>query len=502
MLIRLSGISLGAALLWPCQPALQAQSSAYVPLDDARLPLVEHLITRGVITDPAPMVRPFRRSDLLLSLDSARAPAGSADADLVARLLREYRADTAEARWRLEARAGAQGYQNARQDMLLPAGPGGVRPYADLGLTANFGPVVAVTRPALEPRVTDDPAWPGRTDLDVAFRMREAYLSGQFKWFRLMFGDLQRSWGPVGAQGIPLSDYSYPRTHWQLYLGKPSINLMAVSAQLRDDSDSTGAVIHRYWFGHRLSFKLGSSWDLALWETTVLAGEDQNFDDRFRNPVSLLLLANTYGLGTEGNTMVGLDLRWRAGPRITLEGQIAVDDLQYQNRSGPDRFPDRWGVTVAGYGPLGNRLAWRSAVTVATSLAFRAQNPFESFVDAGVGIGRSVADNLQWLGEVSLPLEGWLLLRPRAIITLQGQGRLNDPIPANPGQVPQLFIGTRQDTYRLAVAASGRRGIMDLSAEAGVNHVRNADHVAGSSRTEFQGRIQLTVGLFRQGRFR
>ena len=42
---------------------LRAQASPYVPLDDPRLPLLEHLIARGDIDDPSPMVRPFRRAD-------------------------------------------------------------------------------------------------------------------------------------------------------------------------------------------------------------------------------------------------------------------------------------------------------------------------------------------------------------------------------------------------------------------------------------------------------
>ena len=48
-----------------------AQSSPYLPLDDPRLPLLEHLIARGDIADPSPMVRPFRRADALRVLAGA-----------------------------------------------------------------------------------------------------------------------------------------------------------------------------------------------------------------------------------------------------------------------------------------------------------------------------------------------------------------------------------------------------------------------------------------------
>ena len=70
------------ALSRPCSPrrssarsspsAGAAQASPYLPLDDPRLPLIEHLIARGDIADPSPMVRPFRRADALRVLARRR----------------------------------------------------------------------------------------------------------------------------------------------------------------------------------------------------------------------------------------------------------------------------------------------------------------------------------------------------------------------------------------------------------------------------------------------
>ncbi|HEY9507355.1 MAG TPA: hypothetical protein VIQ27_15395, partial [Gemmatimonadales bacterium] len=63
----LAAVLLGA--LAPTRGA--AQSSPHLPLDDPRLPLLEHLIARGDIADPSPMVRPFTRADALRVLTSA-----------------------------------------------------------------------------------------------------------------------------------------------------------------------------------------------------------------------------------------------------------------------------------------------------------------------------------------------------------------------------------------------------------------------------------------------
>lgn len=480
---------------------LSAQASPYIPLDDPRLPLIEFLITRGDIEDPSPMVRPFRRADLLSALDSAGLDSTSPAGRLAATLRSEYQQEDAEAWGRVTGRLGLQAYSNGRRDVIAPSGPDGVEPYADLGLTGVFGPIVGVMRPASERRVNDDPAWPGQRNIDGVFRMVEAYLSAQFKWFSITFGDLQRNWGPVGNTGIPLSFYSYPRTSWAFYVGKRSINLRAVGAALRDETDIAGNVIHRYWFGHRLAFNITKRFQAAIWETTVLAGNDQNFDARFRNPASILLLANTYGQTAEGNIMVGLDLHWQAARWLTLEAVLAIDDFQYQETSGANRYPNRLAGTVAGFGPLGERLSWRVLYTRASSLAFRAMNPFESFTDDGVGIGRNYSDNDQLTAMISLPIRQRWIVSPRAVIRRQGEGLLTDPAPPRQGagSIPQIFSGTVQTTYRLGLVMSGKGGPIDLQANLGMNHVTNADHQMGVSRTEFQGWLQATVGFDWQG---
>src|SRR5688572_7661391 len=96
---------------------LVAQASPNVPLDDPRLPPVEHLIARGTIPDPSPMIRPFGRSDVIQSLRRADTTKGSVDAELVRRLSAEF-TDLEGARWGAEARVGAQAYTRARRDLL------------------------------------------------------------------------------------------------------------------------------------------------------------------------------------------------------------------------------------------------------------------------------------------------------------------------------------------------------------------------------------------------
>ena len=172
---------------------------------------------------------------------------------------------------------------------------------------------------------------------------------------------------------------------------------------------------------------------LGLWETTVVAGVDREFDGRYRNPLSLLLFTNQYGLGADGNVLFGFDGRYRIGKGTTIEAQVGLDDLQYENTSGEDRYPNRWAFTVAAFGPVGSRLSWRAFYTQASSLAFRTINPFENLTDGGVGLGRNFADMDRVTVTVSLPVaERWLFM-PELTLQRQGEGEINDPFPATPG---------------------------------------------------------------------
>jgi hypothetical protein len=332
--------------------------------------------------------------------------------------------------------------------------------------------------------------------------MPEAYLSAQFKYGSVFYGQMDRNWGPVGIEGIGLSDYGYSDTELAFDVGVDAVRLVGLARTLEDARDSTGDRVHRYFFAHRLGVRLTDRLRLGVWETTVLAGADREFDGRYRNPLSLLLLANQYGLGADGNVMFGLDGRYRIGKGTTVEAQVGLDDLQYENTSGEDRYPNRWALTLAAFGPVGRRLSWRALYTQASSLAFRTLNPFENLTDGGVGLGRNFADMDRVTLTVSVPAGARWLFTPELTLQRQGEGDINDPFPASPGDagdIPQLFIGTVERTWRAAVAVSGRQGPLDLRASAGWHHVVNAGHRSGDTEDRFVGRIQATLGLSRRG---
>ncbi len=481
---------------------LRGQASAYLALDDPRLPLFEHLVGRGDVRDPSPQVRPFRRADALESLlaaDTVGAP--------LRRQIQELRAawvqDTAVAQWGVGGRAGLDGHTSANRDPLHRAGEGGAWPYGELSGHGAFGPVAVVSRTAIEPRLDDDPDWPGRKDLVITGRMSEAYISGQWRFARLFYGAVDRQWGPNGVAGIPLSTYAYPRTELAVDIGTDRLRLSAHAAQLADDFDSTGARIHRYWFAHRLAVSPSRRFAVALWETTIISGAGREFEGRWRNPASFLLLSNQYGLGADGNIMVGADVTWWVTSRLRLESQVAIDDINYPDPGGTDKTPSRYAFTLAASGPVGASSAWRLIYTQASSLAFRTQNEAERYTDGATGLGRGFGGNDQTSLFVSFPVGATTLLTPELTYHRQGEGRLTDSFPsteASAGDVPALFVGTVEKTLRLGLGMSGARGRLHAAGRTGLHYVLDADHVAGRTRTELVADLRVTIGIATGGR--
>jgi hypothetical protein len=484
--------------------ALAAQASPYLALDDPRLPALEHLIARGDVEDPTPLVRPFRRADARRVLAVADTAPGTPSGRLIRALRVEFDDPAGEAWARLAPRVGAEAYSHARRDVLHPAGPAGARPYGHVLAEAVFGNLALVSRPAVEPRLVTDPDWPGRKDLKVTGRHVEGYLSAQFRWVSLLYGQMDMNWGPVVVPGIAVSNYGYPRPVAGLQVGGRSLKLSAFAAELRDETDTAGETVKRYFFAHRIDARLSDRLQLGLWETTVLAGVDRSFDARYRNPLTLLVLANQYGLGDEGaNVLVGFDAQWRAGGRTTLQAQLGIDDIQYENRTGPTRTPDRYALSVVGSGPVGSVAAWRACYTLATSLTFRTLDPFQDFWDSGVGLGRNFADDDQLSLFLTVPASVHWLLTPELALLRQGEGRITDPFPATDsalGATPTVFIGTMERTFRVALGVSGRQGPLGLAANAGLHHVVNFRHQRGRTENRFEGRVVFTLGFERRGR--
>ncbi|MEO5799851.1 MAG: capsule assembly Wzi family protein [Gemmatimonadales bacterium] len=502
LLRRLSGPALVLALL--AIPSIaRAQGSPYLTLDDPDLPLLEHLISRGDVADPSPFVRPFTRRDATRVLRGAQS---SADAALVARLLKRWELPEGESTWRAAGRVGAQGYGAARRDALQPSGEARAGEfYGEAALSGTFGAVVVGSRVVAENRLKDDPDWTGDAEQrskHLALRAADAYVAAQWRLVHLHLGQVDRNWGPAGVAGLGVSNVGYPRPDLSLELVTSRLTAQFVFTPLPSERLANGNLVERYAAAHRIGWRPSTRFEIGAWETMILADEAENGTNAIGSLFSVMTFAAQFGRKANTNSILGLDARWRATPRLQFEAQFAGDDIRLgstNSAAGEANRPNRYAFTMGARGALPRGLSWRAHYVRVSSLAYRTSNPLQNFTADGVGTVRIIPDNDELTGTIGVPVAHALLLSPSLSWQRQGEGRLDVTPPFN-ASTPTFLIGTVRRTLRAAVGLSGGVGPAKVLADVGVNRVRNADQVVGRSTSSLEGRVIVTIGGAAQGR--
>ena len=471
------------------------QASPYLPTDDPRLPLLEHLIARGEIRDPSPLERPFRKGDILLALRASSNPA--------AQRLAADLAPVTDGRWGLIAlKVGAQGYSQGRRDLLQEGGKGNPGVYSELHAEISERSLVLVGRAAIDTRLSHDPDYTvGRVRLPFLrddSRVLDLYAGLQARWGEVQVGQMARNWGPAGVPGVPMSDAAYPRPDIGLRLGRGAIRFSSVVTRLGSarvfGPDTLTEDIDRYFVSHRLTVNLGPTLTIAAWEVGVIAGPPDALDATTRALVPLLVIPALVASKNHRNEMVGGDISWRPSPWLRLEAQLAIDDWNF-DANNP--YPQRWAGAVTGSGALGRSASWQARYTTASSLAFQTLYPQENIVDEGIGIGRLFPDNEMLDLSAGIPVSATWLVSPRLAVLRQGEGRLLAPYPAfaEAGGVPSRFIGITATSVWAGLGVAGWHRALQVSGEGGLRHTSNAGHVAGRTRISLEGRVTATLGL-------
>jgi hypothetical protein len=490
------------AVLLAARPAAGQSASPYVPASHWATPHLEALIAGGVIRDPAPLLRPFRRRDAVRELrlaDTLRA--GRSTRGTIRRLIAELDdPDTDGVRYRAAVFFALRSATHARRGDVRDSGPGGTWPAFGGWGDASFGPVVLATSIEGDYRLDDDPDYRGGkvgpTTRKVPTRMPVAYLSAQFRFGEVLYGALPGNWGPPFADGFAISTEPFSYDALTVRLGTRDRHLGLIATQLDPTFDSTGAPVNRYLAGHYLYLRFGPAVAVNLWETTLFAGVDRSFDPWFLNPLKLTNYSSTDEERVSSNNLVGLDLAVSPGSWPRLHLSLYTDDLSAI--VGEDE-PFQGGLTLGAQGGIRPAIGWTAFYTAVSSLSYRADNPAETYQRRGVGLARNQSDYDQLTVRVTwspLPLT---LVGPEVTLIRQGEGDLRDPFPADLTSVPTLHQGVVERTLRLALRGDlslrvGPLGGM-LAVSGGLHHVSNAGHVAGSSEDRFVGSVVGVVRL-------
>jgi hypothetical protein len=498
-----------AASALAAAPLAAQEASPYVPLGHWTMPYVEHLIGRGVMRDPTRLTRPLKRADLVRALRAVDTLTVSETVtQTVRRLIAALEPEEHGTRYRVAGDFGIAAATYARRDPLAAiddtgprqAGPEHGTVNGGLDIAFQFGRVVAVTHTYFDTRLKYDPDWFGYKKRVIAGRTAESYLSAQWSSAELLFGRLDRNWGPSGIQGLLLSDDPYGLDHLAIALGTPNFQLQALATQLNDTTDTSGAIVHRYMEQHRLWFRPHPHWTFALWEGSVLEGPGRVFEPWYLNILNLGYLEQLNMHPTPSspngkvNTFLGLDFE-RHG-ELTVFGQFMLDDIQIDRKTAIDRKPPSYGVTVGAKGGLGfSDLCWMLSYTRVTNLTYRNEDNLEVPLYHLLGTGRNFDDYDQATLQLGILPRPLLLIRPELTLLRQGQGdpRLPHPLPAAYPMTPTIFQGVIERTLRVALSGSyAPSERLGLTFDAGVHHVTNFQHATGDTRTRFVGSVALS----------
>ena len=316
------------------------------------------------------------------------------------------------------------------------------------------GPFALVSRLAAEPRLTDDPEWPGRRDLTLLYRAPEAYLSAQFKYGNVFYGQMLRNWGPVGLAGHRSQRLCLPPGRVRLSRRRAELRARGLRALAQGRAGHArtpdpplllrpprqrppqrppagGALGDDRHLGHRsrVRWPLPESADAAPVHQSVRAGlrTGMSSSASMRPGASAAAPRCRH---SSGSTICNTSTR-RVRRAIPTAGRSrSRDSARSVARSRGARSTPR-------------RRAWPSAPTT---------RPRTS----PTPVSGSAATSTTWTRSpltVSVPYRSRWLLTPELTLLRQGEGDINDPFPATDeeaGALPQLFIGVVERTWRAA----------------------------------------------------
>ena len=379
------------------------------------------------------------------------------------------------------------------RELMLGAADHSVEPGADVRFALDAENVGAVARLRIDRALKRDPEFAGKKDRSVAARMEDAYINGRWRYVSLMTGRVARNWGAGPLDGLQVGSYADSYDHVYLRLGTDAVNLSSIVARLDDMRLGPDSIAQRYFTAHRLALRWRRL-DLAASEAIVYGGVARGFEPSLANPLAVLNLAQ-YDARQSLNVNYALDLALRTARRGMYALQFLVDDFQVDKCNPNCKEPSSTGLTLLAEAvPTGTAARAFGSYTSVSNLTYRTPQPWERYSYLGVGLGRGQSDydELRAGLELAPPLGGPLRLYAASRRQGQGDYRLPYPVPTQYATTPAIFAGVVEHVHRVGASwtTSGR---VAVTADAGYDWMRDADHVPGRSRNGFVGRIRVAL---------
>jgi len=482
-----------------------SQASPYLPNDDIAYNYVDALMSRGLLRGLSALERPYNVRRVRAALDSAgRLEHGRIAAsymDALSHALRRFelrRARDTTDRLPFRARATFDVYTTAQtsglRELMRADWEEQVHPGAAGYFVMGAGHIAGSVRATLDQRLGKDPEFSRIKDRDVSARTEDAYLTGEWKYARVAYGRVARSWGPAGFSGLLVGDDAYTYDHLYARVGTDRVHIATVIAKLENYVLSPGVESSRYLSVHRLGFSRGA-FEGGLSEAFVYSGVGRGLEFSLLNPL------NVYSLSwrneqTDGNMSFGGDFAWKS-PRLGIySAQLLLDDIQIDQCDTVCKEPSSYGYTLSAEGipgPGHNRLF--ASYTRVSNLAYHTPNISERYAIYLVGLGRGFSDYDEIRAGVDVAMVPRTPLKLYVAHRRQGQGDYRGPYPApeDYGTTPGFLAGNVWTVNRLGVSGASLIGRdFQIAADIGINWNTNRFHVVDQNDWQAEGRMKLT----------
>ena len=486
-----------------------AQENRLLPVQDWSYEYIIRLQRRGHLLDLNPTSIPYRVGDVRQS---------------AARVNRETLTPP-ERHWlELLDRALGPGYEMAA-GYAADAGTriansdrlDGLRPLGDtLRFFWHAAPMSAylnVPRWVLDVTVRHDRYYNDDPDgLDTALRLMarsdHTYAGYHSDLFDIYAGRWSNHWGAPGEVATLLSDNARSQDQIAVRFGKRKLTIRAILSEL--DSSSDAGVYHgrvgddsvrtgnhrRYLAAHRWDYRPSPRLLISLMESVLYSGANAGLSLKYLNPLHpFVFLVDNTPKNAENNGFVA-GLLWAQMGKVTMHGQLMVDDIRLQRGTGNES------VTFALYGSLAYAAPMFDLHISSTAVAARAYNapqPEGKYIYLRRGLATQFSDYVTASVSAEFYLDTvakGLRIAPRVEVLHQGERDMRQKFPANDAILNNILDGTVERTVRTSIQLAYQPvSWWWIRANGGVNSVKNANHVKTSASTRFAGTLETGLRL-------
>jgi hypothetical protein len=505
-----------------------AQQSSLFPSEDPSYEIIERLQRRGHLTELNPSLRPYSYRALrsaIQNMDTSKLTAIESEWYSQLNALIGQEDDTDELITRFGVAAAMMQSSSKRYDPLRPLGS---KPYADP--RAEFTAVMGWQNVVAASGVTHDMFYdrdPDGLDLVNRFFMRgeNTYIGFSSRFFDLYVGRFGTHWNRMGIEAPLIGDDVRQYDKIAIRIGNERLSLNSIYGEL-DNLDSVGVFsgrgfkagnVRRYAFAHRVDWRPISALTVSIFEGDLVSGANAGLSLKYLQPFHVVFFEqDNTPKNYENNLMVGAGLHYTKG-RVSATGQFILDDIvildrktvKDEGRLEPATSQSTIIVTVGGVTP---NVDIGISGSLVSSMSYRTDQKEGQWTYSQRSLGTPFADYAHirlfadWYAN---HLANGLTLKPALHFLAQGTGNFRDDFNKSYSDgrlLPAFLSGTETITVRPSVIidyrlynlwvdqnGTSKGWELNVSADLGLNFVRNQHHVPNSNAIQFQNVAKLRV---------